>query len=579
MNQGDRQTSNRPILQFDQFPENDFMPDSGSSHLPKTPCFATQLWFSCPRSAYLVGICGSGMKALAEVLLDRDWLVAGSDLQGDGAVGEILRLKGARVFASHSAAQIPAGVDILIFSSAVKPETPERAWAAAHEVPQFAYHELLGELMESKIGISISGTHGKSTTTALTGCILTSAGLSPTVVVGAEVLGRQANGWSGSGPHLVAESCEYRRHFLSLRPQLATILGIEADHFDCFAGTDETAKAFQEFAALIPATGILVIHRECSASQFAAQSAVCAIETISMNHTPQPYYDAEMTESRGDEVTCLGLVANSASLDLLTPSSLAKVIGMIDGNALASGSNSTHISDPEEVSGKISPATGPNPEPATWTAENIEKTEHGYRFHILHRGAKFCSAHLNIPGRHHVLNVLAATALCFRAGATPEQISAGIAEFRGIRRRFEVLGDWRGVTIVDDYAHHPTAIRATLRTAKEQYLGRRIVCVFQPHQVSRTLGLLDQFAHSFSDAAEVLIVPVYGARENFERELSEVSLGLAELIAAEGVPARFCSRLDQTWTSLEDTLRPGDVLITLGAGDIDRIHSTLHGLR
>lgn len=446
------------------------------------------------------------MKALAEVLLEQDWHVAGSDTQADGPAGEALRLKGARVLATHSAAQIPAGVDLVIYSSAVRPDTPERSWAEAHGVPQYAYHEMLGELMGHKIGISIAGTHGKSTTTALTGSMLTSAGLAPTVIVGAEVCLQRANGWSGDGPHLVAESCEYRRHFLTLQPQLATILGVEADHFDCFADIDETTAAFREFARLIPQDGLLVTHRDCTASQMAAQAAVCALETFS-------------------------------------------------------------IEPPD------------SPPTATWVAVNVERTPLGHSFQILHLGVPFCLAVLNIPGRHHVLNALAATALCFRAGATAEQIASGMSQFRGIRRRFEVLGEWRGVTIVDDYAHHPTAIRATLRTAKDQYPGRRLVCVFQPHQVSRTLGLLAEFATSFSDADEVLVVPVYGARESFERELTEVSQRLADLIASEGVRASFSSSLDQTWTSLDDTLRPGNVLLTLGAGDIDRIHSTLHGLR
>jgi UDP-N-acetylmuramate--alanine ligase len=495
------------------------------------------MWLSCPRSAYLVGICGSGMKALAEVLVDRDWHITGSDLHGDGPVGQTLRLKGAEVFGAHSAAQIPAGVDLLIYSSAVSPNNSERVWATMHGVPQLAYHEMLGELTQHAVGISIAGTHGKSTTTALTGTILTSAGLLPTVIVGAEVCGRKANGWSGNGPHLVVESCEYRRHFLSLWPQFATILGIEADHFDCFSGVDETANAFQEFVKLIPASGLVIIHRECLSSQFVIQAAGCEIETISM------------LPDLGEVAIC----------------SVAP-----HGNKQVTADVSVLNSDTCAQDAPIQ---------ATWSAVEIERTKHGHHFQIMHRGANFCSAHLNIPGRHHVLNTLAATALCFRAGATAKQIATGIAEFRGIRRRFEVLGEWRGVTIVDDYAHHPTAIRATLQTAKEQYAGRRTVCVFQPHQVSRTLGLLSEFAKSFSDADEVLVVPVFGARENFERELSDVSQRLADLIAAEGVPARFSARLDQTWTSLDDTLRPHDVLITLGAGDIDRIHSMLHGLR
>jgi UDP-N-acetylmuramate--alanine ligase len=214
------------------------------------------------QSAYLVGVCGSGMKALAEVLVDRGWRVAGSDLQAESPAGEALRQRGVTVFPQHSADQIPADVELLVYSSAVKSDNPERTWAREYHVASFAYHEMLGELMRDAVGISIAGTHGKSTTTAMTGCILTTALLKPTVLVGAEVCGTAANGWSGGGRHFVAESCEYQRHFLSLHPQFVTILGIEEDHFDCFRDVAETIAAFHDFAMQVPADGVVIIHRE-----------------------------------------------------------------------------------------------------------------------------------------------------------------------------------------------------------------------------------------------------------------------------------------------------------------------------
>lgn len=459
------------------------------------------------RVAYLVGVCGSGMKALAEVLIGRGWRVLGSDLQSDSPAGETLRSRGVRVFSDHSAAQIPDDCELLVYSSAVKADNPEREWAREREAARaaderrfdsFAYHEMLGALMCASIGISIAGTHGKSTTTALTGSILTDAGLQPTVVVGAEVCGRGANGWSGAGAHFVVESCEYQRHFVSLQPKLATILGIEEDHFDCFKDVAETIAAFHDFALQLPSDGLMVIPADSGNCRQACEGIAAQVETI----------------------------------------------GVSTGGA-------------------------------DWWAANVEKIPLGHRFEILYRGQAFCSTALRIPGRHHVLNALAAAALCHRAGASAEQIGKGIEAFRGIRRRFEVLDDWRGATVVDDYAHHPTAIQATLRTAREEFGDRRLVCVFQPHQVSRTLGLLPEFAKSFSDADQVIIVPVYGARETYQQELTDVSRRLAEMIAAQGVTAAFSGSLDQTRASLEDTLRPGDVLLTLGAGDIDRIHHAL----
>ena len=550
------------------------------------------------RVAHLVGVCGSGMKALAEVLVARGWRVSGSDLQADSSAGESLRQRGVRVFVEHSASQIPADVELLVYSTAIKADNPERMWAAELGVPALAYHEMLGELMRNGgsvavgtggaplsgglrpstdilqefqgdrarvasssgglrpplacLGICIAGTHGKSTTTALTGCILTSAGLDPTVLVGAEVCGRNANGWAGAGPHLVVESCEYQRHFLSLRPQMAAILGIEADHFDCFADLEATVQAFREFASLVPSDGLIVIHADCAASRAACTGAVAQVETFSME--------------RGDRVAVGDPAGNFGEGKSRDADASGESGGLRPPLACAWKGNSRDA-DALGESGGLRP-----PLACAWRAVDIEKIPLGHRFRILHQGREFCTTQLRIPGRHHVLNALAAAALCHRAGASPTQIAAGIEQFRGIRRRFEVLGDCDGVTLVDDYAHHPTAIRATLRTAREEFGGRRLVCVFQPHQVSRTLGLIEDFSKSFWAADEVWIVPVYGARETYQRELIEVSTRLAEMVAAQGVAARFSGSLDQTRASLDDTLRPGDVLLTLGAGDIDRIH-------
>ena len=467
------------------------MPDSADSSIGDL--LATR----CARAVHLVGACGSGMKALAEVFVGRGWRVSGSDLQADLPAGLALRGRGVTLFSSHSASHIPSDVALVVYSSAVKPENPERLGAVEQHVPACAYHELLGELMRGRVGVSITGTHGKSTTTAMTGCILTTSGLAPTVLVGAEVCGRGLNGWTGSGPHLVVESCEYQRHFLSLHPKLAAILGIEADHFDCCADVAETIAAFHDFARQLPSDGLLLIHQECEASRQACRDVAARIETFSF-------------EAGAD-----------------------------------------------------------------WQAVDIEKIPLGNRLRILYRGREFCRTELRIPGRHNLLNALAAAGLCHGAGATATQIAEGIEPFRGIRRRFEVLGEQDGVTVIDDYAHHPTAIRATLRTTREEFGDRRLVCVFQPHQVSRTVGLLDEFATSFSGADEVVIVPVYGARENYQQELRDVSARLAELITQQGVAARFSGSLDQTRASLDDTLRPRDVLLTLGAGDIDRIHYDL----
>jgi len=444
-------------------------------------------------SAHLVGICGSGMKALAELLGGLGCRVSGSDLHPAESAVERLRQRGWRVHAGHDS-QYLHDPDVLIYSPAIGPQNPERIEAARRGIPQLSYSQMLGHLMRNRVGISIAGTHGKSTTTAMTASVLASAGLDASAIVGAELIDRGVSGWAGEGRHFVVESCEYLRSFLNLSPQYAAILGIESDHFDYFSSLDATIAAFAEFAERVPADGLLVVHRECEASLRACAGATAELQTYSL-------------------------------------------------------------------------------EPgADWWAADLRPTRAGLRFRVFHRGEFFSEVSLQIPGRHTVLNTLAAIALCYRAGADADAIREGLVEFSGIHRRFEYLGSWRGVTLIDDYAHHPTAIRATLQTARERAGDRRLWCVFQPHQVSRTQALIEEFATSFSAADQVLITPVYGARETYENELAEVSADLAGRVVANGVAARFSPSLDRTIRTLEDELRPGDVLLTMGAGTIDQVH-------
>lgn len=206
-----------------------------------------------------------------------------------------------------------------------------------------------------------------------------------------------------------------------------------------------------------------------------------------------------------------------------------------------------------------------------WQADAIRKAAEGVRFRVLSCGQAWGEVQLLLHGDHNVLNALAAVALCAEIGLSADEIIAGLRSFPGIRRRFEVVGEWQGITLVSDYAHHPTAVAATLKTARQVFGSRRIWCAFQPHQVSRTLALMDEFAESFANADEVLIVPVFAARERVTDEPSLASRELARRIVSCGVVARFVESLDRIKATLDDATRPGDVLILMGAGDIERI--------
>lgn len=452
-----------------------------------------------PRSAHLVGICGSGMKALAELLTGLGWQVSGSDLQTPGVAIQALQARGLRIHHGHHAQFVPPNTDVVVHSPAVSAANPELRHAARLQIPRLTYSEMLGQLMRERTGVCIAGTHGKSTTTAMVASVLRDAGMSPSAAIGAELRTTGQSGWAGESDLFVVESCEYRRSFLDLQPKFAAILGIETDHFDCYASLDQTVDAFREFAACVAADGVLLVRGDCVSSLAAARMAKARVATFS------------------------------------------------------------------ELPG------------SDWRAADWRDTPDGGRFRIFHRGDFFAEITLSIPGRHHQMNALAAAALCHHAGASAAQIRDGLLQFSGIKRRFEPVGSWRGITMVDDYAHHPTAVAATLSTARRRFGKRRIWCAFQPHQVSRTEALMGDFAGSFVDADRVLIAPVFAARESDNASSVHASHELARRICAQDTAARFCSSLDRIVATLDDEARPGDVLLTLGAGDIDRVHHEFTG--
>ncbi len=407
------------------------------------------------------------MKGLAELLSGLGWQVTGSDLCPVVPVFQTMTERGIRVHSGHQDHHLPAETDILVYSPAVDVNNPERRMAARLGIPQMSYSQMLGHLMRDRVGVAVAGTHGKSTTTALAACILGESHVAASAVVGAQLRVIGCNGWAGTGDVLVVESCEYQRSFLDIAPRYATILGIEPDHFDCYATFEETIEAFGAFAARVEAGGKLLIRRGCAVSQQAA--ARTKAEVITLSREP-------------------------------------------DGD---------------------------------WFADVARPAETGMRFRIFYRGEFFAEAVVALVGEHNVINTLAAVALSHYAGATVEEIRDGLSEFPGIGRRFEKLGWWRGIALVDDYAHHPTEVRATLATARAQFGGRKIWCVFQPHQVSRTVALMDAFAESFSAADEVLVAPVFAAREALADEPVEAARELCRRIAAHGVSAHFCPSLDQ----------------------------------
>jgi len=474
-----------------------------------------------PRRAHLVGIAGSGMRAMAEALLGWGWKLSGSDLILDGV--HPLGALGAHLCQGHAAEHLPAAAELVLFSDAIPADNPELRRAAELGIPTVSYFQMLGRLSEGRRTLAIAGTHGKSTVTGMAAHLLIEAGCDPTVFCGAAPLGKTSGGRAGrlgpqssrhtpcavrnvldavhpsSGRHtecacydndlMLVEACEYRANFLHLRPQHAVILGIESDHFDCYGSLQQIEAAFQQFAASVPADGLVLARHDCPSTRRVIAGLTCRVETFGL--------------------------------------------------------------DPD----------------ADWSAENLAEERGLFRFGICHQGRKVCNVRLPVPGRHNVLNALAAAALACENGLSGEQVAAGLAGFPGLQRRLEMRGIWRGVTLIDDYAHHPTEVAAALAAVRGLFPRRRVWCVFQPHQVSRTERLLDELAESLQNADKVLVSEIFRAREGDPRPGEVTAADLARQARAGGVevlPARTDEEIRRT---LETCLAPGDVLIVMGAGD------------
>jgi UDP-N-acetylmuramate--alanine ligase len=450
------------------------------------------------RRAHLVGLAGSGMRSLAQVLLDLGCAVTGSDL----APAEALARMGLGVCPTHDAQNVPSDADLVVYSDAVAADNPELRRAAELGIPTCSYFQMLGRLMAQRHGIAIAGTHGKSTTTAMLAQILILDGQDPTVVFGAAGLGQTSGGRAGRGPLMVAEACEYRANFLHLQPQQAAILGIEPDHFDYYATFGQLQEAFARFAARVPHDGLLLVRHDDPVGLEIAQRVACRVQTF-----------------------------------------------------------------------------GTTPE-ADWSARIVGCERGCYQYELGHGGHALGRITLQVPGRHQVLNSLAAAALAWENGVGMEAIAASLAGFRGLHRRLEPLGTYRGVLLVDDYAHHPTEVAATLEAVRGMCPGRRLWCVFQPHQVSRTAHLLDELAASLENADSVVVAEIFRAREPAPTPGEVTAADLAARLRARGRWAADVHTNEAIVQLLASRLEPGDVLITMGAGDIRKIcHGFIDWLR
>lgn len=439
-------------------------------------------------SAHLVGIGGSGMKSLAEILLDLNVWVTGSDMDVSRPGLMQLRTKGIEIASEHRACSVPSDVDAVIFSPAIPADNAERRRAGELGIPQHSLPEALALLMQNRVGIAIAGTHGKSTTTAMVAWILEQAGRSPTAYIGAERQDLHRGGWAGDGESFVIESCEYQRNFLHLKPTHAVLLGIEPDHFETFPDESTLIDAFACFAKQLRPGGTLTVNGDCRRTAAAIRQARVEVQTFGFEPTTD------------------------------------------------------------------------------WC---IHEAGNDTRLRIHSRKECVIDVELPVPGRHNRLNAAAAAVVCLRMGLPADAVASGLAMFPGIARRFEILGERNGVQFIDDYAHHPTAVRFTLETARTEYPNGRLWCIFQPHQTARVYRLMTEFTNALAIADSVRIVPAFSARESKHAKAAACAEELAMIVASAGVDSRFLNSLDRILPSLDDEAQPGDVVILMGAGNID----------
>ncbi len=446
---------------------------------------------------HLIGIGGSGMSAIAQVLQGRGFVVSGSDLNLN-EITAVLQSNGATIYAGHKAEQI-AGADVVVISSAIPETNPEVVAAKAENIPVLKRAQFLGLLMADRIGIAVAGTHGKTSTTGMIAQILMEAELDPTVIVGGVVPSLGGNGRFGEGDYFIVEADEYDRMFHGLKPEVIIITNLEHDHPDIYATEADYVTAFEQFAQLLPEGGHLIV---CGADA-GVQKLLKQLKLSDIDVSTYGIADEENKEItyRLQAVDC-------------RPNQLGGTDFLIEMEAQMIG-----------------------------------------------------LARLRVPGEHNVLNALAATAVAIDLDIDLNVIRTALANFSGINRRFQLIGEQGSVTVIDDYAHHPTEIQATLKAARQRYPGRRLWAIWQPHTFSRTKLLLDEFAHSFDDADRVVALDIYRSRET-----DTLGLDSGKVVEAMNHPkaVHVGDRRDAANYVL-DRIFPDDVVLTLGAGDGNKV--------
>ena len=431
------------------------------------------------KKVHMIGIGGSGMCPLAEILHSQGYVLTGSDVNESDPLKRVKAL-GVEVYMGHKPENVH-GAELVVYSAAINKENPELVEAAKLGIPTMERSKLLGAITRryDRV-IGVCGTHGKTTTSSCLTQVLVMNNLDPTAVIGGRLPLINANGIAGESEFMVCESCEFVDTFLQLSPDLAILLNIDNDHLDYFKTMDNLVNSFKKFIGM---------------------SKVAVIN--------------------GDDSLC------------------QKAVEGFDGEIITFGLD-------------------PNND---YTATNIKRASLGFKFTVNFKGSPLFDLELSVPGKHNVLNALSVVAACRYYGVDNDGIKKGIEAFGGAGRRFEKLGYFNGITLVDDYAHHPTEIAATLNAAK-QLNFKNVIAVFQPFTFSRTELLKNEFIEALSIADKVVLTPIMGSREVNTTGISSEHLaaGLKDCIVVSG--------LQEAAEKTVGLAHDGDIIITMGGGDV-----------
>ena len=434
------------------------------------------------KRVHMIGIGGSGMCPLAEILHSKGYVLSGSDNNEGDTLNRIKSL-GIKVFMGHSADNV-SDAELVVYSAAISPDNPERVAAEEKGIPTMERSKLLGALTRHYNNvIGVCGTHGKTTTSSMITQILYLNKMEPSAVIGGKLPVIGSNGICGTSETLVCESCEFVNTFLEMSPDVSVLLNIDNDHLDYFKTMDNLINSFKSFVAM----------------------------------SKKVFYN-------DDDQLVVGAV-NTLDIE------------------------------------KVSFGFGEN---NTYRAVNVRPEKYGFAFDVLYDGEIIVKVELSVPGKHNVLNALGAIAVCYCEGVSPEGIKSALEKFKGAGRRFEFYGEFNGFVLADDYAHHPTEIRATLNAAHDLNYNR-VIAVFQPFTFSRTALLKDDFIDALSVADKVILTPIMGSREinTYGISSQDIAEKLADCVCVEN--------FEQAKNTILDVAGTGDIVITMGGGDIYKV--------